>query len=376
MEIEIIDYFIIPVILIIGIITSWEDFYIGRVRNKWLKFGLIYGLVFFTFFILKNALFPHLGYSIGLDIKFSYIYLAKVYSNTCISILIGFYMWKKGLFAAGDAKLFMLIAFLLPLKYYWKSYLPYFPSFALLLNIFLPIFAVILYYAFHAWTIKSIKYLREYKEIDFTELRNKFNSAIILYLKMLAGFISTFLILAFFLDQWIPLTYANGSYMFLFSMFARQQIYSYFKKQKLLFWLFFFAFFIIIFNIITDGLSNSMTMLFFMVRMVIIFNTLFIVLNLIIDNYVGKTRIKMKIEDLRPGIMVILDKMPKPEIGMIKGGGISEAQVKLLKEWGGENNYKEIETFKNLPFAIWIFVGTIITIIFNKSVIHMVFELF
>lgn len=376
MQLEIVDILFLPVIIIIGLITSWEDFFIGRVKNKWIKLGFIYGFSVFLLLFLKGAIAPHFLYSIGLDVKIPNMYFAKVYNNACISVLIGFFMWKKGLLAAGDAKLFMLFAFLLPLKYYWKSYLPYFPSFALLLNIFIPIFAIILYYASHAWILKTIKYLKGYKKINFSELRGKFNSGIILYLKMLAGFVSTFLILTFFLDQWIPLTYTNGSYMFLFSMLARQQIYAYFKKQKLLFGLFFFAFSIIIFNIITDGFTTSMGMLFYMIRLVIIFNTLFMIISSVIENYVGKTRIKMKIKDLRPGIMVILNKMPKPQIGIIRGGGISKKQVELLKRWGKENGYKEIETFKNLPFAIWIFVGTIITIVFNRSVIHMFFELF
>jgi hypothetical protein len=109
--------------------------------------------------------------------------------------------------------------------------------------------------------------------------------------------------------------------------------------------------------------------------MVVIFNTLFLIINIIIENYIESSRMKIKIRDLRPGIMVILNKMPLPKIGKIMGGGISKEQVKILKDWGRVNKYKEIEIHKNIPFAVWIFIGTFITIVFQKSVIIMFFEI-
>jgi hypothetical protein len=375
MQIELIDFLILPVIFLIGAITSWEDFYTGRVRNKWLKLGFLYGLGVLVFLSLKGLLLPHLGHSIGLDIKIPYIYFLKVYNNTCIAAIIAFFLWKKGLLAAGDAKLFILFTFLLPLKYYWKSYLPYFPSFALLTNIIVPIFISFFYYAVHDWLVNNFNIIKDYKNIDFAKIKEDFSSWFVVYLKNLVGFSATFLLVAFFSNNFFSVNPENSGYVFLFSVFVRKQIQDFFSAKKWLSWLFLAALGAFAINILRIGFVDAASWALNTLRMVVIFNTLFLVINIIIENYISSSRIKMKIKNLRPGIMVILNKMPLPKIGKIMGGGISKEQVEILKKWGKANNYKEIETYKNIPFAVWIFVGTLVTIIFQKSVIIMFFEI-
>jgi hypothetical protein len=375
MQIELIDFLILPMIFLIGAITSWEDFYTGRVSNKWLKFGFLYGLGVLLFFALKGLLAPHFLHTIGLDLKIPYIYFAKVYNNTCIAAVIAFFLWKKGLLAAGDAKLFILFTFLLPLKYYWKSYLPYFPSFALLTNIIVPIFISFFYYAIHDWITNNFKLIKNHKNIDFKKAKEDFSSWFVVYLKNLVGFSATFLLVAFFSNNFFSVSTENSGYVFLFSVFIRKQIQDFFSAKKWLSWLFLAAVGAFAINILRIGFVDAASWAMNTLRMVVIFNTLFLIINIIIENYIESSRMKIKIRDLRPGIMVILNKMPLPKIGKIMGGGISKEQVKILKDWGRVNKYKEIEIHKNIPFAVWIFIGTFITIVFQKSVIIMFFEI-
>jgi len=112
------------IIIFIGGVTSYEDIRYGKIKNKWILSGLIGGILIFL-----------LGISLGIIDNWAYI--QKVIINTFIALVVGYLMWQYKLWAAGDAKLFALYAFLVPLNYYSNWYLEYFPSFVLLVNTFL-----------------------------------------------------------------------------------------------------------------------------------------------------------------------------------------------------------------------------------------------
>ena len=44
MDFNIIDTYMLPALFLVGIATSVEDIKLGKVRNKWILIGLIYGL--------------------------------------------------------------------------------------------------------------------------------------------------------------------------------------------------------------------------------------------------------------------------------------------------------------------------------------------
>ena len=124
----ILNFLFLPVIFLIGAIISWQDFKTHKIRNKWIILGLVFGIIVYFLFFLWNLL----GKS-----PVSNDYILKVIINAVISLFIAYAMWYFNLWPAGDAKLFFLFSFLLPLTYYRNSYLPLFPSFALLINIFI-----------------------------------------------------------------------------------------------------------------------------------------------------------------------------------------------------------------------------------------------
>jgi preflagellin peptidase FlaK len=70
--------------------------------------------------------------------------VAAVLVNGVLAFVLGVVLWLFGLWAAGDAKTFALIAFTLPLSVYRENYLSYFPSFALFFNTFVALFFVLL----------------------------------------------------------------------------------------------------------------------------------------------------------------------------------------------------------------------------------------
>ena len=73
----------------------------------------------------------------------AWVYAAKVLANAGLALIAGFLMWWFGLWAAGDAKMFAVLAFLLPLSTYRNAYMPLFPAYVLLFNTFASVIAIL-----------------------------------------------------------------------------------------------------------------------------------------------------------------------------------------------------------------------------------------
>lgn len=119
----ILEYASLAVVLALGIITSYEDIKKGKIRNKLVFSAIIIG-------ILLNA--SVMFYS------FNQQYLINYCTNLAISITTGYVLWEYKMWSAGDGKLFISFASLLPLAFYSNGFVKYFPSFTLLFNTFIP----------------------------------------------------------------------------------------------------------------------------------------------------------------------------------------------------------------------------------------------
>lgn len=97
-------YFPIAVILMLGIITSYTDIKFSKIRNKHLIIFFCCGIIFYSFCILFKKISLN-------EIKVSLI-------NFVVGIFIAFFLWYAGSWSAGDAKLFSLYVFILPLFFY------------------------------------------------------------------------------------------------------------------------------------------------------------------------------------------------------------------------------------------------------------------
>ena len=90
-------------------------------------------------------------------------YFLDVAINSLISLAVAYILWHFELWAAGDAKLFFVFSFLLPLKYYSSGAFPHFPALALLLNVFT--------FAFIFLVLRSLYVF--FKELDILSLKFK-----------------------------------------------------------------------------------------------------------------------------------------------------------------------------------------------------------
>ena len=115
--------------LLVGASAAVSDYKRGKIPNKTIAAGFIAGVVLHAVFIVYFKATAGEG-------ALNFAYIGKLLLNAVIAFVCGFVLWKMSAWTAGDAKLFAVAAFLLPLDFYSKGYVEYFPSFNLLINIF------------------------------------------------------------------------------------------------------------------------------------------------------------------------------------------------------------------------------------------------
>lgn len=142
----------LPVLLALGVITTIEDFKYSLIRNRWIALALVYAVCIYTCTGAGVAL-KITGYDLWQHID-------KWGINLVISGVVGYALWYNKMWQAGDAKLFMAYAALIPYSHYPVHYWSgYFPGFYLLLATFIPAMLFFVFVAFfhHARRCISMK---------------------------------------------------------------------------------------------------------------------------------------------------------------------------------------------------------------------------
>ena len=372
MQLEIIDKLFLPMLFFIGFVTSWEDFHFGKIRNKWIILGIIFSVAVLVGLAVYNLITGSF-YIIPWD------YFWKVPLNSFFALLVGFFLWKYGMMAAGDAKLFFVFSLLLPLKYYWKSYLSYFPSFVLLVNIFLPVLFFIFIKAVF-YVIKSFsKFIKNKPFIKIDKLINKLKKEIFKTIKLFTVFIVIFILIKNlwnFISHWLAAYLPNQGFLFLIFILLYGPLSSFLKKNKIIFTLTFLVFIVYLAGGLIYAPQVILVSLVETLKILIFFFGLLWFLRVLLDYYLNNAGVKkIKIAELRPGMNLVIDdqKNKKPKLGNIFGGGLTYSQVMSVKVWAAKKNIKEIEIYQRFPFAYWMFLGVIITIILKGSLITSIF---
>ncbi len=134
--------------VLLGLVVSYEDWKERKIRNRWILAGLGLCAAFLTFFLVNSAL----GYggvrlasnydeAVLLDIGHYYMpwgYYARLALHAALSFACAYALWRYSVWPAGDAKLFIVFALILPLV---NPNLPGFPRMlfvVMLINIFVP----------------------------------------------------------------------------------------------------------------------------------------------------------------------------------------------------------------------------------------------
>lgn len=360
----------LPFILIYGIITSYDDYKNGKIRNMWIFLALFTGLVihiiyYFYLFKLGNLSNINYIYQYGLNILFS--------------LFAGIIIWLSGFWSAGDAKLFFGYSALLPLEVYKFGYLFGFPSFVILINTFVPFF---IFYFFRILTKMK-------KREIFTILKETFEFKFLLNISIFAfGFM--WLLTLLFSSFKIFNKFLGNIFITLFFLFIIMIIFTHLFKFNLNMAAIILSILHIIFNYqtiftFTFFKSFAITLLIFI-----------LLVKFTIDLGHIYFSEDMYIEDLKPGMIPLENitfkngdyvKRKITPISFLSGlidnfekeknlfhlisDGLVESEINHIKMLHSEGKFKphSIKIGYIVPFAPFLFFGVLATIIFNGNML-------
>jgi len=373
--ISLMDFLLLPIIFILGAVTSLDDLRIGKIKNKYLIYGVAGGIICYCILAAKIIFFhAPLLFPIALFLK-----------NVSISCLVSFFIWYFGFWSAGDAKLFMLFSFLVPLHYYGTSYpIPNFPSFILLANTFSVVFMFIILEIFIKLILRMFAALKRMRlpRIDFKTLRGFFSKKISSlnyrkkdYAKIALGYLSIFMFMNIL--RLLVFIKVDSRFASLFGIvciiigFSFQKLGTVLKKKTIVILIstLNIVFLAIILLTATDVPRTMQALLqnftFFVMVMTIVSKA--------IQSFLNTAEIiKIKSCQLRPGMLLghesvvkicsIFKKKGLPE--RFYPDGITEEQSNLIKETAqDETELSEVSIHKTFALTPFIFIGVLLTIL-------------
>lgn len=388
------NYLFLPILFFIAIITSCQDLMRGKIKNKWIILGLGYGLSIIFLFFIWGLIAQFVAEFYYFSIKHlpdgsptpvftvQVFYLKTVLINFLIAVIVSFAMWYFSAWSAGDAKLFLVFALLLPLEYYHKTFLPFFPSFVLLVNIFMPIFIFLSIKAsfFCGWLL--IKKIKEKKIL--IGIKQAIKGSIINGGQLLVIFLTMFLSVQIF-QRMVNFSFLDNTnkqlaalaIMFLISAPLTKTL----KNKKI-----FLVFVILLICALTMGFIYYKVIFIEMfwraLYMVFLFLILIGLLRKILDFYIKERGIKeIIIEDLKSSSQIsqefLLDiKKELPEVQKaVQGGGCLQPEtIDLIKNFCIKQKRTTVSVYKSFPFAVWMLAGLILTIILKGSFLSLIFR--
>lgn len=317
------DYFFVVLAAVMSVFIVVEDIARKKIPNIIIMRGFGIGLLL---------------YAIGLGSgTIAFPYFGDVLINACISLALGYLFWIVRFWPAGDAKLFAVFAFLLPLRFYWKSYVPYFPSITLLANIFICAYAALI-----ARSFIHLGILLYEGDPFFTKLFPK---------------VKEFLVAGGYRDIPKKVSAASVS-MFVLRISAMLLVIRYvfnFRES----WSF---------RLIWTALAGMSVWMSIaaIVRKYIADRE--VVLESLDEIGVGSTPL------IQPKDPVLFPKEFLKKLGSVKAEGLDGEQAAMFRAMLASKGIESVHTHRNMPFSPWIIIGLLVTILLNANIMQFVGE--
>ena len=122
---ELLDLLTVPFLLVFALATSVDDVRKGKIRNTWIIAALLFALLALA---IQSAVLLFQGSSVNER------YLLLFAANGLVALAIASGIWLASVWSAGDTKLFLAYAMLLPLEWYRRTWTPL-PALTLLTNV-------------------------------------------------------------------------------------------------------------------------------------------------------------------------------------------------------------------------------------------------
>ena len=349
-------YWFLPMILFLGIVTSYEDIKYCKIRNKWIFLAILYSIIVNIILFSMNS--------------FDTNYLIKFSINCLLSLIVGFVIWHLNLWTAGDAKLFFAFTALIPL---YKPH-SYFFFLTFLSNTFVPIAIFFLLYAVFKTSYRT-------KLFNFKKtfnLKAMFNLVIFIF-----GFV------------WLVKLIFNLLKLrsnIVLSLIAIFLIY-YFIERILKFEAFYISLLLSIARLVFDNSVYS----FKFVREFLILILLFLIIRIFLFSMSSEFFSKqVKFRELKEGmipaetifqfkgrhfkkpkIFSFFDaaraKNPGKPLFNSHAKGLSKKEINYLKSIQKKLPFGTLRIQSTIPFAQFLFLGALLTIIFQGIFLKILF---
>lgn len=352
MIMDIFELYYLPIIIFIGLITSYEDTKYHKIRNLWIAISIGYSLIVLSLAIASTGI-------INKD------YIITFFWNLAISAIMAFLLWHISLWSAGDGKLFIAYSALVPVTVYEIGSIVYFPSYAILVNTFLPLF---IFYLAKALKKSNIKQKMEI--IKSISIRH------ILYISLIVLSLHS---ITYTLFRTINLkeiySIITSSILILFIL---QNI----KKNYILKILILLATFNIIINFEKIATINFLYSTLLLIIFVIFMR--FFIAGLAFNIFTES----VKISDLKPGMYLaakphfktINDSvnqktfLQKKTPFLFRSFELKKENIEKLKKFykDGKLSSDYVKIYQKVPFAPAMFIGVIVTIISRGSLLSLI----
>ncbi len=384
MNLDFIDYLFLTPLFVIGLICSHTDIKYGKILNKVIIVGILYAFFLYLSLFFHNLFFLHQNSN--------FYYLFDAILNGLISFVVGYSVWYFKLWSAGDAKLFTVYAFLMPLKFYSKSYILYFPSFALLANLFIPLFLVLVCSAFLTLAKEvygSKQKLKEFKSFDFKIVFKKLKSLGDWFLSMFLNYVFIFILFQLLTNllKNFPGKQILSNRLFLyFLLLLIMNRFMLIKKKKK--WIDLFINGVSIIYCSFLFFSGNIQTLENILKTALIFMVLMSSTRQILDFYIKKKEIKkVKVRDFKKGMIIVRDEIPsvlkklktkeeKESFNWIDAGGLNGNQVKIIKNLFNNDPESSVRIYKTFPFAPFMLLAAILLVLTQSSFLVTIDTLF
>lgn len=318
-------WYFLPGIIVLGLITSYEDIRFGKIRNKWVLTAV--ALAALTHLLLHSQFF-------------------EVLANFLLACAVGFLLWIARLWTAGDGKLFIAFAALLPgLNLY---------SLDLLFNIFLVSIAVLLLVAFQKFRLANFSFRGSLSPVA-----------------LLKSVVCVFSV--YWLASMLPLPGRYAASVLTVAVLLILQ-------PARLRTVFYFLIAVSVARLFFDSSSYSAVALLHLVLMVASYRLAMVLLSLSSVKEVSAKK-------LVPGMLLaetLAERKPgkiahgktqfyKKDRGVLDFGGfvnedsegLTVEQIRRLRSTG----FKAFRIAETIPFAQFIFLGALATLLFNGNVL-------
>lgn len=327
--------------LILGIVSAITDFRDKKIYNKNL-------LILFIISCITYMIFIRL---VELDCIFNYSV------NLFISIIVSFCFFYFNIWAAGDAKLFIAIIFMIPFEVYEVSSKNIFPALNVLIIIFSVAFLYIVCETIYLW----IKDKKKIERLGFLSL-NKYNIKDNIILYFMGYFLSSIInsIAYTFFEEF---SLNNSGMLVLCIMLTLMFVYRVIQNKIKMY---LFSFIFLLLNLIyylLYGFNIGIINIHLLLIVIII-----MLFRRISEEYNYE---EIKIDDLKPRMILSYASVLKFYGSRVKGlpsittentdSRLTEEEVESIKRWSKTKNGTDtIVVVRHMPFAPFMFIGELI----------------